>query len=167
MLSDMDAAQALVMACAIMGPMIVALAAFLILTRVKLGRLSANHDRLMKFAGGDSNMEQVLLKCVEEIRRLSAGQANAEAAIKGIEANVERCVQRAALVRYSAFEYQGGDLSFTLALMDANLNGVVLTNLYSRDGSVCYAKPLINGQSKYKLADEEIEAIRRARMDSL
>lgn len=53
-------------------------------------------------------------------------------------------------------------MSFTLALLDENNNGVVLNGIYSREMSNIYAKPVNNGTSSYKITDEEGEAIKRA-----
>ena len=66
------------------------------------------------------------------------------------------------MVRYNAFRDTGSDLSFTLALLDENNNGVVLNGIYSREMSNIYAKPIENGKSTYTLSDEEQKAIERA-----
>ena len=66
------------------------------------------------------------------------------------------------MVRYNAYKDTGSDLSFTLALLDRNNNGVVLNGIYARDMSNIYAKPIENGMSKYVLSNEEKEAIKIA-----
>jgi len=71
-------------------------------------------------------------------------------------------VQRTAIVRFNAFPDTGSDLSFAIALLDANNNGVVLSSLYSRSESRIYAKPIQNGKSTYALSDEERDALARA-----
>lgn len=72
-------------------------------------------------------------------------------------------VQKVGIVRFNPFEEIGGDQSFSIALLDAQDNGVVLTSLYNREGSKVYAKPIIQGVSKYQLSKEEKEAIDRAK----
>ena len=71
------------------------------------------------------------------------------------------------IVRFSAFENQGSDLSFSLALIDDRENGVVLTSLFGRDDSRIYAKPVENGDSVYTLSDEEKKAIAVASQNRL
>ena len=66
------------------------------------------------------------------------------------------------IYRYNAYKDTGSDLSFTLALLDENNDGVVLNGIYSREMSNIYAKPIKNGNSTYKMTDEEKEAIKRA-----
>jgi hypothetical protein len=56
----------------------------------------------------------------------------------------------------------GGDLSFSLALLDKNGDGIVLTGLFSRNSSSVYAKPITDGSSTYPLSQEEIQAIQKA-----
>ena len=70
--------------------------------------------------------------------------------------------QKIGIVRYNAFKDTGSDLSFSLAILDAHNNGVVLNGIYARDSSNIYAKPIENGQSKYILSNEEKEAIYKA-----
>lgn len=66
------------------------------------------------------------------------------------------------IYRYNAYQDTGSDLSFTLAMLDENNDGVVLNGIYSRDTSNIYAKPVIKGESTYKITEEEKEAIKRA-----
>ena len=66
------------------------------------------------------------------------------------------------MVRYSAFQDTGSDLSFSLALLDEYNTGVVLNGIYSREMANIYAKPIKEGKSSYTLSDEEKEAIRKA-----
>lgn len=73
------------------------------------------------------------------------------------------CTQKVGVVRYNAIEKVGADLSFAIAMLDAEDNGIVLNGIYSRDGSYVYSKPVQNGQSTYQLSDEEKEAIRLAK----
>lgn len=47
-------------------------------------------------------------------------------------------------------------------MLDENNDGVVLNGIYSRDTSNIYAKPVVNGNSQYKITEEEKEAIKRA-----
>ena len=53
-------------------------------------------------------------------------------------------------------------MSFTLALLDENDDGVVLNGIYSREMSNIYAKPVEKGKSNYTLSEEEQEAIKKA-----
>jgi N-methylhydantoinase A/oxoprolinase/acetone carboxylase beta subunit len=72
-------------------------------------------------------------------------------------------IQKIGIVRFNPFKEVGGDQSFSIALLDGNDNGVVITSLYSREGNRVYGKPIKNGKSEYLLSEEEKEAIERAK----
>ena len=82
--------------------------------------------------------------------------------IKNIENDLAKCIKKIGMVRYNAFRDTGSNLSFALALLDENNNGVVLNGIYSREMSNIYAKPVENGVSPYTVSDEEKEAIQKA-----
>jgi hypothetical protein len=46
-----------------------------------------------------------------------------------------------------------------VAILNREKNGVVLSSLYGREDSRTYAKPIQNGESTYKMTDEEKEAV--------
>ena len=71
-------------------------------------------------------------------------------------------LQKVGMVRFNPFAEVGGDQSFSIALLDENNDGVVLTSHYSREFNRVYAKPIKAGNSRYLLSKEEKEAISRA-----
>ena len=79
-----------------------------------------------------------------------------------LDDNLKICIQKTGIVRYNAFRDTGSELSFALALLDRENNGVVLNGIYSRENSNIYAKPIENGIPLYKVSEEEEEAIQIA-----
>ena len=75
-------------------------------------------------------------------------------------------IQKVGMVRFNPFKEIGGDQSFSIALLDGNDDGVVITSLYSREGNRVYGKPIKGGQSEYLLSGEEKEAIQIAKENS-
>ncbi len=63
------------------------------------------------------------------------------------------------LIHFCAYGAEGPALSFSLALLDARLDGVVLTSLYSRDQIRLYAKSIHAGRAEVDLAEEERLAV--------
>ncbi|MEZ0537092.1 DUF4446 family protein [Caldicellulosiruptoraceae bacterium PP1] len=76
-----------------------------------------------------------------------------------LKQNSKLAIQKLGIVRYNAFDNVGSNLSFALTLLDANDNGVVLNEIYTREGSTIFAKPIENGTSKYPLSAEEIQSL--------
>ena len=72
-------------------------------------------------------------------------------------------IQKVGLVRFNPFSDTGGDQSFTLAVLDGECSGIVITSLHSRDNTRIYAKPVEKGKpTGFDFSDEELEAIKRA-----
>jgi hypothetical protein len=78
-------------------------------------------------------------------------------------ADVAGALRHVAVVRYDAFGDVGGRLSFSVALLDDDGDGVVLTSIAGRSETRTYAKGVVDGGSEHALSPEERDAIDRAR----
>lgn len=129
---------------------------------VRLGKLRKDYKEFMKKIGNGANIEEILGKHVEKINKAVSKNEELEKFCNNLDADIKHCIQKVGIYRYNAYKDTGSDLSFTLALMDENNDGVVLNGIYSREMSNIYAKPLVKGKSEYKITEEENEAIKRA-----
>lgn len=68
-----------------------------------------------------------------------------------------------AVVRYDAFTDTGGQLSWSLALLDDAGSGVLVTSIQGRSESRTYAKNVVDGRCEQQLSPEEQDAISHAR----
>jgi len=66
------------------------------------------------------------------------------------------------LIRFDAFEDTGGAQSFSLALIDDDGDGIVLTSLHSRQTTRLFVKGIRRGVSDLPLSAEEARAMRSA-----
>ncbi len=80
-----------------------------------------------------------------------------------LEKNSKFFLQKVGIIRFNPFPEVGSNQSFSIALLDNNNDGVVITSLYSREGNRVYGKPIKNGISQYSLSKEEIKAIEKAK----
>jgi hypothetical protein len=94
-----------------------------------------------------------------ELRRISK-------TLDGTRDELKETLQHLAIVRYDAFGDTGGKLSWSMALLDDNGDGVVLTSINSRADARTYAKEVRAFASDSKLSPEEEEAIETARKDA-
>lgn len=69
-----------------------------------------------------------------------------------------------AVVRYDALGEMSGRLSFSVALLNALGDGVVLSSINGRSESRTYAKIVLSGQGAQALSPEEERAVRTARL---
>jgi hypothetical protein len=96
-------------------------------------------------------------------------QADVEATASHLDARVDAAEQRLdgaiayrSLVRYDAYGELSGLQSTSLALLDAEHNGVVLSSIAHRDSARMYCKQVLAGEGELELSPEEAEAVRIA-----
>jgi len=78
------------------------------------------------------------------------------------EARLDGAIAYRSLVRYDAYGELTGNQSTTIALLDAQRNGVVMSSIVRRDTARIYCKLVRDGQGELELSPEEIEAVQRA-----
>jgi hypothetical protein len=79
-----------------------------------------------------------------------------------VDTRLDGALSRTALVRYDAFEDLGGQQSASLAILDGNRTGVVVTAIQGRDHARIYVKELDRGRAPVALSPEEQQAVERA-----
>lgn len=126
-----------------------------------VNKVQKRYRRMMRGTNG-KNLEELINSKLDKI---DEAIEDSNAAIKEnekLKVKVNGCVQKVAIVRYKAFEDVGSDLSFSIAILDGNNDGVILTGIYGRQESTTYAKPVDKGISRYDLSEEEITALNEA-----
>ncbi len=117
-------------------------------------------DFINKFE--DKDIEKTLKDYFGIINQVNEENKILIAENKNIEKRIDNCIQKMGIVRYNAFDDVGSNLSFAIALLDKNNNGIILNGIYSRNSSNIYAKPVNNGKSEYILSEEEKKALEKA-----
>ena len=83
--------------------------------------------------------------------------------LRAIKRENKLSIQKIGIVRFNPFKEIGGDQSFSIAFLDGNNSGAVITSLYSREGNRVFGKPVEKGKSQYLLTEEEKKAIEQAK----
>jgi hypothetical protein len=78
------------------------------------------------------------------------------------EERIDGCVTYRSLIRYDAYGEMSGRQSSSVALLDSQRSGVVLSSILHRDQARVYVKQIHHGESELELSPEEREAIDRA-----
>lgn len=102
-----------------------------------------------------ADLDTVYEKTVDRVEQLSGQLNETNHELDALAGLLRSKVSTAQVLRYNAFSDSGSDLSFSVALIDDDANGVVISSIYGRDESRSYAKPIERGQSRYTLAEEE------------
>lgn len=116
------------------------------------------------FAGGEvKNLEELLLEQAKTIRLLDKDIQELYNISNQINNLSLRSIHKVSLIRFNPFKDVGGDQSFSLALLDGKNNGLVISSLFTREGTRIYSKAITAGVSeKYPLTDKEKEVIKKA-----
>jgi hypothetical protein len=85
-----------------------------------------------------------------------------DAQIAANERRLDRAISKAAVVRYDAYNEMSGRQSSSMALLDENGTGVVLSSILHRDQARLYVKGVRAGEPEFELSPEEDEAVRTA-----
>jgi hypothetical protein len=127
----------------------------------RLRRLLDVHDGML--AGGNGTASG-------RLEALESAQTSDRGAIDGLTARMRELealaatdLSRAGFVRYDAFAGVGAGLSYALALLNREGNGVVLTSIYSREDTRTFGKPVAGFKPTVQASEEELAAIERAR----
>lgn len=113
----------------------------------------------MKKIGNGNNIDEMLREYIRDVKGIKQDNSEIKAYYTKLDSDIASCIQKVGLVRYNAFKDVGSDLSFAIALLDRNDNGVVFNGLYGSESSNIYAKPIKGGVSKYQLSEEERNAL--------
>jgi hypothetical protein len=75
------------------------------------------------------------------------------------ERRLDGAVAHRALVRYDAYGEMSGRQSTSLALLDSDRSGVVLSSIHHRDQARLYVKVVTAGRGELELSPEEADAV--------
>jgi hypothetical protein len=126
-----------------------------------ISHLLGLHDGLIS---GDTVGAADRFKAVEEAHASTRSSLDgAIGRIDALDALARTDLSRAGFVRYDAFNDAESGLSYALALLNREGNGVVITSIYSRTDTRTFGKPVSGFKPTVHASAEELEAIERAR----
>jgi len=85
--------------------------------------------------------------------------------LAGVERELRGAIAHRALVRYDAYNELSGQQSMSIALLDDQQSGIVLSCIHHRDQARVYGKQVRGGRGELELSPEEAEAVRLALAD--
>jgi hypothetical protein len=143
------------------GLLLLLLFIWLIVVTSKLSKLKSAHHKLMGDTGV-GNMEEVMHVLHERLNSLDLEKNKQGATIEQHEKRLSSLKGRIGVHRFNAFSDSGSDLSFSVAFVNDDQDGVVITGIHGREQTFLYAKPIDKGQSAYMMTPEEKIAINLA-----
>lgn len=148
----------LLAAVAVLAVLVLILLILLIVQIAKTGKLKKRLDKFLLGKDGAS-LEQDIVSLFEDNKFLKSNTEKNKKDIRTLYKKMEKAYQKMGLIKYDAFSQMGGQLSFSLALLDENNNGFIINSVHSTDGCYSYTKEIKNGQCAIALGKEEAEAL--------
>ena len=141
----------------------VLLTAIVLLFIFRIKNLEDKYYSFIAKFDGNRSIEEVMNNYMKMVKNVNEDNKIIKANILNVERQLNMCVQNIGMVRYTAFDDVGSELSFAIAMLDNEDNGFVINSIYGRTSSNVYAKTIENGTSKVTLSDEEIKAVNKAK----
>jgi hypothetical protein len=98
----------------------------------------------------------------ERVDQLAANIDGLEERVSFTSRRVDDCLTFRTVVRYDAYRDLSGMQSTSVALLDTRYSGMVISSIQGRDHARIYVKEIFHGESKEKLAPEEIQVLKEA-----
>ena len=132
-----------------------------IVTLVKLSSTKKRYKMLVNGATGE-DLENIIADHIAQMNELVVKNNKIDEDYAAMRNLFEKSLQKIAVYRFSAFHDMGGDMSYAVAMLDHNNNGVIFSSIFGRQESCTYVKPVENGISKYPLSEEENKVLQEA-----
>jgi len=145
------------------GAVVIALVAVLIAISAysKLATILRAQEVLLG-GEGKTDMVEFAVSLQGRVDDLHRAVDELAAALSRVDRRIDSSLSRTALIRYDAYEDTGGHQSASLAMLDSERSGVVVTAIQGRDYARVYVKQLDRGRTPIALSPEEQQAVERA-----
>ncbi|MDR0949633.1 MAG: DUF4446 family protein [Lachnospiraceae bacterium] len=127
-------------------------------------RYSKLKSRLDQFVRGKDakSLEEEIASLYKDNKEIHSSVVANRQDISRLNDEFNFAYQKLGVIKYDAFSQVGGQLSFSLALLDRNNDGFLLNSVHSTDGCYCYTKEIRKGSSVVMLSQEEMKALKQA-----
>ncbi|HEY6835040.1 MAG TPA: DUF4446 family protein [Gaiellaceae bacterium] len=127
---------------------------------LRVRRVKANQGVLL--GGENADLVDFAVSLQGRIDDLHRAVDEVAAGLVRVDRRADESVRNISIVRYDAYEDAGGNQSASLAVLDSQRTGVVVSAIQGRDYARIYMKELDRGRPSVALSPEEAEAVERA-----
>src|SRR3989344_340011 len=123
------------------------------------------HQQLQLITKGVSkkDLKTILTQLANDQENVSQELKDLRSSLTGLTADGHKHFQKIGFIRFNPFADTGGNQSFSLCLLDARNDGIVITSLHSRDSTRIYTKQILHGVADGReLSKEEQQAYKAA-----
>lgn len=101
------------------------------------------------------SLEEVIRDCIASVTKIEERNEFISKHALTLEEKVSHSLRNAQTIRYKAYDQNGSNQSFSVALVNEKGNGVVISSLHSHERMSTFAKPIEKYESTYELTEEE------------
>ena len=123
---------------------------------------AVRRNQVVILGGGKADFVDFAVSLQGRIDDLHRAVDEIAAGLSRVDRRVDGALTNTAVVRYDAYAGTGGHQSASIAFLDANRSGTVVTAIQGRDYARLYVKELDQGRTPIALSPEELEAVERA-----
>lgn len=136
----------------------------LILTLLQIKEQKNLKKKIKAYESGSLNdtLENKLTELQQELEKVKTELNEEKRKLLRVMAKEKKALKKVKLMKYNAFETQGGNVSYALALLNEENSGVVINSIHSTDFSFSYAKEVVKGRVNQVLSKEEEQILERA-----
>ena len=127
-----------------------------------LGLRRARAAQRVLLAGERTDLVDFAVSLQARIDDLHRAVDEVAAGLARVDRRVDGSLSNTSIVRYDAYEGTGGQQSASVALLDSERSGIVLSAIQGRDYARVYLKELDRGRAPIALSPEELDAVERA-----
>ena len=144
-----------------LGIIAVMFVVFLILHIKQNNRITKLMNRYEKFMKGKNaeNLSAAIEENFQQMDKLQQAYTSNEEKMDKTLHNLTSTFHKLGIVKYDAFKQMGGQLSYSLALLDEGNNGFIINSVHSTDGCYSYTKEIKKGECEISLGEEEQQAL--------
>ena len=121
------------------------------------------YEKLAIKLGNGQNIVDILKEYINKVNDLDKKDDQIIEYCNKINEEINKNIKKVGLIKYNLYNTTKNDLSFALALLDNENNGVIINSIYGVDYSNIYCKLIVEGKSKDRLSAEENEALNIAK----
>ncbi|MFO7612314.1 MAG: DUF4446 family protein [Clostridia bacterium] len=119
-----------------------------------------NISKLLQKAGKTKEYADLVRMVADQISENMDQHEEMEKSIGIINWERRKNIKKVGYIRYNSTEDIGGNLSFSLVMLNEENSGVILTNIHMREGSSIYLREIKLGGCEITLSEEEKEVLR-------
>lgn len=109
------------------------------------------------------SLEEVIHDCLKSTTTIEERNELLSKHILTLEEKVSHALRNAQTLRYKAFDTNGSNQSFSIALVNEKGNGAIISSLHAHERISTFAKPIEHYTSTYDLTDEEKHVLEEAK----